>query len=247
MAKQSGLGDRLYVNGFDVSGDIGSLSRIAGGQTLLDVTDITQSAFDRIGGIRDGGLTFSAFMNDSANRAHSRFRTLPTADVLVSYLRGTGIGSPIASCAAKQIGYNGTRGQAGDLTYEIDVQANAFGLEWGQQLTAGIRTDTTATSPATGLDTTASLSFGLQAYLQVFALTGTSVTVTLQDSADNISFLPIGGGVSFAAASVAGAQRIATVNTQTVRRYVRAITTGTFTNAQFTVQLTKNESAGQVF
>jgi hypothetical protein len=247
MAKQSGLGDRFFISGVDVSGDINSLGNIHGGHAMIDVTDITQSAMDRIGGIRDGGIEFTSYMNDSTGRAHKTLRALPTADVAVSYLRGTGIGSPMCSCVAKQVNYDLTRTDAGELTFVTAAQANAFGVEWGDQLTAGIRTDTTATSPATGLDTTASLSFGLQAYLHVFAFTGTSVTVTLQDSADNATFAAIGGGVSFAAASAVGAQRIATVNTQTVRRYVRAITTGTFTNAQFAVQLTKNQIAGQVF
>jgi len=247
MAKQSGLGDRLFVDGVDVSGDIGSLSSISGRQALLDVTAINQSAYERIGGLRDGQISFSAFMNDSAGQAHERFSALPTADVLASYLRGTGIGSPMASLAAKQVNYDATRGSDGALTWTIDCQGQGFGLEWGEQLTAGIRTDTTATSPATGLDTTASASFGLQAYLHVFDFTGTSVTVTLQDSADNSTFAAIGSGVSFAAASAVGAQRIATVNTQTVRRYVRAITTGTFTNAEFAVQLVKNSVAGVVF
>jgi len=247
MAKQGGMGDQLYVDGFDISGDIGSLSSIRGGMTTLDVTGIDKSGMERIGGIRDGSMSFTSFMNDSTGQAHLRLRPLPRPDILVSYLRGTGIGSPIASLAAKQLNYDGTRGSDGSLTFVTDAQSNGFGLEWGQQLTAGKRTDTTATSPATGLDTLASASFGLQAYLHVFAFTGTSVTVTLQDSADNSSFAAIGGGVSFVAASAVGAQRIATVNTQTVRRYVRAITTGTFSNAVFTVQLTKNEIVGQVF
>lgn len=245
MAKSSGLGDRLFVNGIDISGDIGSLSGVHGGPALLDVTDITQSGMDRIGGLRDGGLTFTSFMNDSLSVPV--LKTLPRTDVLVTYLRGAAIGNAAASCVAKQLNYDANRGGDGALTFTTEAQANAFGLEWGEQLTAGIRTDTAATSPATGLDTAASAAFGLQAYLHVFAFTGTSVTVTLQDSADNSTFAAIGAGVSFTAASAVGAQRLVTANTQTVRRYVRAITTGTFSNAQFAVQLTKNLSAGQVF
>ena len=36
-------------------------------------------------------------------------------------------------------------------------------------------------------------SFGVQAYLQVFSFTGTDVTITIQDSADNSSFANITG------------------------------------------------------
>ena len=38
MAKQGGLGDRLFVGGYNLSGDIGSVQRIAGGPAALDVT-----------------------------------------------------------------------------------------------------------------------------------------------------------------------------------------------------------------
>lgn len=247
MAKQSGLGDALYVDGLDLSGDIGSLSGLHGGPATLDVTGIDKSAPERIGGLRDGGLTFVSFMNDSAGSAFQTLKTLPRTDRLVSYCRGLAQGNAMASLVSKQIGHDPTRGNDGSLTFETQAQANAYGLEWGLQLTPGKRTDTAATSPATGLDTVASASFGLQAYLHVFSFTGTSVTVTLQDSADNATFAAIGSGVSFAAATAVGAQRISTVNTQTVRRYVRAITTGTFSNAVFIVQLTKNDVAGVAF
>jgi hypothetical protein len=246
VTKQSGLGDQLYVDGYNLSGDIGSIQSIHGGNTPFDVTGIDVSANERIGGRRDGEISFTAFMNDSPGRAYPRFSTLPRADVLVTYLRGSGIGSPAASMAAKQIGYDPTRGADGALSWTVLAQANGYGLEWGEQLTAGIRTDTTATSPATGLDTTGSLSFGAQFYLQVFAVTGTSVTVTIQDSADNSSFANV-SGAAFVAATGPGGQRLALANSATVRRYVRAITTGTFTNAQFVVQMTKNPTVGQVF
>ncbi len=247
MAKSSGLGDRFYVSGVDISGDVGSLSNVHGGPGTLDVTNITQSAMERLGGQRDGSMTFVSYFDDAAGRAHKTLRALPRTDVLASYCRGLGLGSQMATCASKQINYDETRGSDGALTFTTEVQANSFGLEWGDQATVGVRTDTTATSPATGLDTLASAAFGLQAYLHVFAFTGTSVTVTLQDSADDITFAAIGGGVSFVAATAVGAQRIATANTQTIRRYVRVITTGTFTNAQFIVQVTKNLNAGVVF
>src|SRR6187455_3469811 len=108
MAKQSGLGDRLYVSGYDLSGDIGSIQRIAGGPAALDLTDITQSAYDREGGLRDGGIDFTAWFDKATNRAHPRLSVLPTADVITTYCRGLGLGSPAASCVAKQINYDPT-------------------------------------------------------------------------------------------------------------------------------------------
>jgi hypothetical protein len=116
-------------------------------------------------------------------------------------------------------------------------------------LTAGRRTDTTATSPATGIDTLASASFGAQAYLHVFSVVGTSVTITIQDSADNSNFLAITPSMAFTAVNggATSTQRIAVVNTTTIRRYIRVITTGTFSSAVFAVNMVKNAEAGVVF
>jgi hypothetical protein len=241
MAKQSGLGDNCYVGGYDLSGDIGSLSRIGGGIATFDVTGIDKSAMERIGGLRDGAIEFNSFMNDSTGQAHNRLRTLPTADVVVSYFRGTALGNQAASLVAKQINYDGTRNNDGMLTFQTQAQANAYGLEWGTQLTAGKRTDTTATSPATGVDFTASTSFGWQAYLQVFSFTGTSCTVTLQDSANNSAFAGFTGS-AFTAATGVTTQRLEGAAGSTVRQYVRAITSGTFSECTFAVMFVKNES-----
>jgi len=103
MTKQSGLGDALLVAGYDLSGDIGSLSKIGGGPKPLVVTAINKSAFERIGGIRDGGLEYMAFFNDATGQAHPRLSTLPRTDQIVTYCRGTTLGNPAAACVAKQI------------------------------------------------------------------------------------------------------------------------------------------------
>lgn len=245
MAKQSGLGDQLYIDGVNLSGDIGSLGRIGGGPAALEVTAIDKSAIERVGGLRDGAVEFSAWFNKAAGQEHLTLRGLPYTDRTVSYLRGQAIGGAGACMVAKQVNYDPTRGQDGSLTLATSCQANGFGLEWGVQLTAGIRTDTTATN-GTSLDNAASTAFGGQFYLQVFSVTGTSVTVKIQDSADNSSFADL-SGASFVAATGAGAQRIAIANNATVRRYLRVATTGTFTNAKFAVVAVRNEIAGVVF
>lgn len=241
MSKQTGLGDNFYIAGYNVSGDVNSLSRINGGPAALNVTAIDKSAPERLGGKRDGGFTFTSIFNDATGQQHEALKTLPLASRIGTYFHGRAIGSPAASCMAKQIDYNGTRDEEGLLTFAVDVQADGYGLEWGEQLTAGVRTDTAATNGAS-FDGGASSSFGAQAYLQVFSVTGTSVTVTLEDSADNVSFAAItGGAFSAVLASARSDQRIAM--TGTIRRYVRAVTSGTFSNAQFAVQFVRNATA----
>lgn len=246
MAKQSGLGDGLLVGGYDLSGDTGAVDNVSGGPALLEMTGIDKYAFERQGGVRDGKIEWTGFFNDAAGQNHPVLSTLPRTDVAASYLRGRGIGSPVASAIAKQVGYDGTRGDDGSLTFKVEAQSNSYGVDWGVQLTAGLRTDTTATN-GTSLDTTASLSFGGQAFLHVTALTGTNVVVKIQDSADNSSFSDVTGLTFTSVTAAHTAERLAVSNTSTIRRYVRVATTGTFTSATFVVGFTKNEVAGVVF
>lgn len=246
MAKQSGLGDRLFVAGRNLSGDIGSIGRVGGGPAPLVVTGIDKSAEERIGGVRDGSIEFSAWFNPSAGQEHAALKLLPTADVLVTYLRGTGIGSPAASCVAKQVNYDPDRGDDGAFAFGVQALADGFGVEWGDQLTAGVRTDTTATN-GTALDGVAASTFGFSAYLHVLSVAGTSVTVKLQESSDNgvgDAFVDVVGG-GFTAVTPAGAptwQRIA-ATPATLERYVRVVTTGTFTSAAFVVAFTRHATA----
>jgi hypothetical protein len=242
MTKQSGLGDRLFVAGYNLSGDITAIGNIGGGPAALDCTGIDKSGFERIGGIRDGRLEATSWFNPTAAAGHDRLGNLPTTDQIVTYCRGTTLGNAAACLVGKQVNYDGTRGNDGALTFAVSAQAAAgVPLEWGRQLTAGIRTDTTATN-GSSVDHGAATAHGLAAYLHVFAFTGTSVTVTLQDSADNSSFAAI-TGAAFTAATGITSQRITTATGSAVRRYVRAVTTGTFSSAQFAVTLVRHEIA----
>lgn len=250
MAKQSGLGDHLIIGGRDISGDINSVGNINSPRGMWENTGITKSAPERQLLLRDGAVNFVAYFNDEISpvAAHSTLKGLPTTDTLVTYLRGTALGGPVANLVAKQIGYDPTRGADGSLTFAVSALANAYGLEWCEGLTAGQQTDTTGGN-GTSLDGGASSAFGAQFYLNVESVTGTSVTVTIQDSADNASFANV-TGMAFTAVTSAAAptwQRLATTNTATIRRYVRVVTSGTFTEAVFQVSMNRNEVAGVVF
>lgn len=241
MAKTHGLGDNLYVEGYNLSGDIGSLSRIGGGQAPIEVTGIDKSAYERLTGKRDGAIEFMAFFNPAASQAHPRLSTLPTTDVMLTYARGTTLGNPAACMIGKQVNYDGTRGEDGSFTLNVSAVANGYGLDWGQQLTAGQKTDTTATN-GTGVDFLAATSFGWEAYLQVFSFTGTSVTVTLEDSANNSAFASFTGSAFTAATGITTQRLQSSSATATVRQYVRAVTSGTFSNAVFSVVFVKNQA-----
>lgn len=246
MAKESGMGDRLFVGGYDLSGDIGSLQKIGGGpNSPFDTTDITQSAMDRLGGLLTGSIDFTAYHNTSAARAHVRLSLLPTTDVHVSYFRGTTLNGEAASMTAKQINYDPTRAQDGSLTIAVNALSTAaLPLTWGVNGTAGIRTDTTGTTGSAIDSGAASTTFGLSAYMHVFSFTGTSFTATIHESSDNSgdAYAAVVGG-AFAAASAIGSQRIVTALNLTVERYLKIITTGTFSEASFAIVIVRNQTA----
>jgi len=80
-----------------------------------------------------------------------------------------------------------------------------------------------------------------QAWLHVFALTGTNVLISVQDSADNVTFADL--GTVFASVTAApNAQRIAIAGN--VRRYLRSsVTGGTFSSVTYAVFATRNDTA----
>lgn len=311
--KTSGLGDQLLVGGNVVGGDVQSYS-FASPHATIDVTDITQSAHSRIGGLRDGSGSLTVYFDPATGAAHDVFKGLPTTDTLMTLLRGQGIGLQSLCMNAKQINYDPTRSNTGEFTFKVDAQANGFGLEWGEQLTPGLRTDTAATNgasydaaggasapvvPATTVAATnpariaatvvvtggtvtnvvvngvsvgtgdgtytvpggATIAltysaaptwtwtwqtlYGGQAYLQAIAFTGTSATVTIQEAPDNSTWATLATFTAVTAGQTS--QRVVVPNTTTVNRYLRVITTGTFTNFEFEVTFDRNPVAGVTF
>ena len=245
MTKRSGIGMNAYYSGRNVSGDWLSINRIGGGPALLDVTGIDKSGYERIGGLRDGEIDFTTGFNVATDQQHDSLKGLPTADVHLMVTVGTTVGDQAACMVAKQVNYDPDRGEDGNIVFNVAAQANAYGLEWAELLTAGVRTDTSATN-GTSIDGTAATSFGWQAYLQVFSFTGTSCTVTLQDSADNSTFAAVTGG-AFTAATGRTSERLQSASGATLRRYVRAATSGTFSSCAFAVGIVRNTSVQAVF
>lgn len=244
--KSSGLGINIYIGGANVSGDIGAVNNLNSPVALGVVTGVDKFAFERLALKKDGDIGLQTWWNSTG--IHLALAGLPTGDVLYSYWQyPLVIGGECCSMWAKQLNYDPVRADDGMLTTTVHGVANGYGAEWGVSLTAGVRVDTAATNGAS-LDQAAATNFGAQAYLHVFGVTGTSMTVKIQDSADNVSFADV-TGLTFAtvnAGAISG-QRLQTANNATIRRYVRAVTTGTFNPGSFAVQFTRNPIAGVSF
>lgn len=250
MAKRGALYSQLYVGGYNLSGDVNSLDACDSTRQTLTATGLDVGAEERMYGRRDGTLGCTSFFNDAAGASHPVLSAMPTTDVGAMWtLAADGAaaiaaGDIAAAIVAKQASYNANEGSDGSLTFTSQFVGSAYGLEWGEMLTAGAVNQSSGGSLAS-LDNGAATSFGLQAYLQVLAFTGTSATVTIQESSDDGSgdaWAGVTGG-AFAAATAIGTQRIATSNGLTVERYLRVTTSGTFSNFTFAVMIVRNSSA----
>ena len=222
-----------------MSGDVNALSKVGGGPELIDVTSISSSAYERIGGRRSGVMEFTSHFNDDAARSHVVLAALPTTDVTAIYSRGATVGCYGAGTVAKQIDYGLALAANGALSASVSIQSNGYGVMFGQMLTAGLRTESAATNGAS-VDTVASASFGASFFLVCTALGSGTPTIKIQDSADDSSFSDV-TGATFGTVAALDNEIVQTAVTATVRRYVRVITTGTFASLSFAVLMCKHK------
>lgn len=237
MTKQSGIGGLFFVNGYDLSGDVGVINAIHDTQNLLDVTGLNKGAPERIGGLGDGNIDFTSFFNDGAGASHTILKVMGGGDKRVTYAVNSTLGRGGWSLTGKQADYSGTRGADGSLAFQSSFQSSdGEGLRGGVMLTAGKRTDTTATN-GSSVNGQAASNFGADLFLHVFSFSGTDVTVTIQDSANNSAWSNLTGAVFTAITAGPTSERIALANDAVVRKYLRAITTttGGFSSLVFAV------------
>lgn len=249
--KITGLGANFYIGGYNLSADVSALDNVAGSIKTLDVTGIASFAHERLGGEREGMLDFSLFFDIGAGQEHVALSPLPVTDTIATAFLANAsgvqaVGNPCVSVNAKQVNYDWTRGTDGSLTGKVSTQSNGFGLEWGEALTAGLRTDTGATIGAFW-DDGAGTAFGGQAYFQLISFAGTSVTIDIQSATTSGGTYATTGLTSQAFTAAPGFQRVAVSNATTINEFLKVVTTGTFSSAVFAVHFTRNLVAGVVF
>lgn len=242
MGKETGLGANFYFDGYDLSGDTGSLESISKAMSPIGQTGIDKLAHERKAGQLLGVINWTSFFNPT--NAHLALRTLPRVDRIASYWHRPDLAAPVASMVCKQTSYDTTRTAEGGLNAKVQTISNSYWIDWGLGLTDGKRSDTVATN-GDGVDFSAAYNFGLQAYLHVFSFTGTNVTIKLQQSSDNgvgDAFTDVTGGAFTVVTAAPTKERIATARALAVERYLRVVTTGTFSEVTFAVHVTVNRT-----
>jgi hypothetical protein len=129
VAKQTGIGANLYVDEYDLSGDVGAVGNIGMSRTQLDVTGIDKDHMERLPGLGDGGISYTGFYNPSG--AHAVLAPIGTAAQIVTVALGTAVGAGAASLHGVEVNFDKTRGTDGSLVFSTEAMSFAgFGTEW---------------------------------------------------------------------------------------------------------------------
>ena len=246
MAKKSGLGQQIFVHGYDLSGDVATIDNAGSPRNLLEITAINASATERLVGLSDGNISVSSWFNDATEQEHAAYSGLVTTDRILTWAFGATRGDVAACLVSKQMNYNGSRGSDGSLSFSIDSQATGVSLDWCETLTTGKETHSSAGS-STSRDDSAATSAGMVAYLEITDCDSGTPTVTIQQSSDNGSGDAWATVLSFAAVGYASAPTAERVTVSgAVERYLRITTTGTFSNLDFCVSTRRGTSQDDV-
>lgn len=240
MTVESAIGSRFFLDGYDISGDVGQIGTVRISNSPIDISNITESGMRRLSGRKGGEMSWNVFFNDAAAQEHAALKAINRTNRYAGWAhRCAAIGDSGIAMLGKQMNYDWNLGADGGLVGSVQMLSNGAPVEPGILLTPGKRTDTGATNGASH-NFGGATAFGLSAYVFLTAFSGTDITIALEDSANNSSFAAITGG-SFGQFTGVGAGRIQTAVDGAVRQYTRVVTTTSagFTSATFVVFLTR--------
>jgi|TARA_R110000822_G_scaffold150611_1_gene289731 hypothetical protein len=236
MAKNSGLGQALFVQGYDLSTDASALDGAGYNQEMLDTTGIDKSATERVAGRLESTITVNGFFDNADDKAHEAYTVsnkLPTGDRAVTYLLGTAISEPALFLNAKQASYDviNAPGNALATTAMFSSTASVSGFDgvaFGVML--DVPTTYTSTTNGTTVDQSASSAAGSVACLQFISGSSVSSLVAkIQHSSDGGSWSDI---ITFSTISANTPTAEILSMEGTVNRYVRVQYTLSGTNAK---------------
>ena len=239
MAKINGLGVRLYAAGYDLSADVNAVSNMNMTQELLDITALDTAARKRLIGLGDGTIGVNGWFDNAAGQSHvawtSNSDKLPTADQAVVVGMGTSRGDTGVGILAKQANYDIDRSSGSAIaTTAVYESTGGSSLEWGVLLTAGKQTDGSAATSASVDEGSSASGSAPAGYLQVISLGSGEATIKIQDSGNDVSW---SDKITFTSVTDRTFERV--TGSGSTGRYIRVVTSGTFTALVFVVMLSR--------
>lgn len=208
---------RVYLNGYNLSPYLQSIT-FTKEQENPETTTLTKTAKTRIPGPTDGSLSAEGFFDGGVNAADQILREAfsPDLNLWAYFPQGDIWGTYGQGLTARVASYEVT--SPVDGVTEVSVEAAAsLGIQRVQIL--HILRSEVANGNDTSVDHGAASTGGGLADLHIMVNTTAGITVTLQHSADNVTYV---GLASFQPTSVRSAQRVEIPKGTTINRYVRA-------------------------
>ena len=236
MEKSSGLGQALFVQGYDISTDASALDGAGYNQEMLEITGIDKSATERVAGRLESTITVNGWFDNADDKAHEAYTVsnkLPTGDRAVTYLLGTAISEPALFLNAKQASYDTTNSPGNALAttamFSSTASVSGFdGVAFGVML--DVPTTYSSTTNGSTVDQSASSAAGSVACLQFISGSSVSSLVAkVQHSSDGGSWSDI---ITFSTISANTPTAEILSMEGTVNRYVRVQYTLSGTNAK---------------
>lgn len=230
MAFSHGSAARVYVNGYDLSAYLKSVS-FSGVNDVADVSALSNTAKAYLAGLQDATLTAEGMFDPTAGRTEDLLRTtLGGTCTWTHFPAGTAL-------AARAVGLYGT-----DTSYEISTSVDDAAMvtaeaqsSTGRDAMTVHRSGGTVTGggTATAQNNTSGTNNGGVAYLQCISLNGGTATVKVQHSSDDITYSDLITFTNVTASLDPLAERA--TSSGTVHQYTRATWTVTGGTADFIV------------
>jgi hypothetical protein len=227
MAFVHGKGGAVLWAATDLSAYLNNVDAAATADTA-EVTTFGSSAKSYVAGTKDATLSLSGFFDGSVGAVDE---VLSTAAVTTAPAGAGAIGNRAQLANVVHTGYTVTAPVGDAVSISAEAQVTG-GLASGIVLADLVAR--TATGNTTANDNAASSSGGAVAHLHLVAFTGTDITIKVQESADNSSWVDL---ITFAQLTAEGSERATAAGT--VARYLRVNIAGTFTTATFAVAIAR--------
>lgn len=232
MAFVHGKGGAVIWGATDLSAYLNNVDAAATADTA-EVTCFGSSSKSYVAGTRDATLSLSGFFDGGVGAVDEVLSAAlaGTAAVTIAPAGAGAIGNRAQLANVIHTGYTVTApvGDAVSISAEAQVSGGLAGGIILADLTAR-----TATGNTTANDNAASSVGGAVAHLHCTAFTGTNITIKVQHSADNSTWVDL---ITFAQLTATGSERKSA--TGTINRYLRVNIAGTFTTATFAVAIAR--------
>lgn len=233
MAFKHGKDTAIHASEFDLSTFLNA-SDPSQEHNLAKTSTYKGEAHTYISGLSEGGIEFGGLWDATADTILNAQVQSANGEPWAVALDGFAVGNMVRTCKARTTKYVAASPVGDVVTYTVSVKADG-GIDIGVALQDSIAAETAAGSAA-GTDHSVLTSNGGVAQIHLIAFTGTDLTVKVQHSTTDGTYIDL---ATFTQLTAAGSEQVTVAEGTTINRWLRATWTGTFTSATFAVTFSR--------